>query len=518
VRQTLVRSPGDLLALVLTAAALIPIWATTYFPSQNGPWFLLPSHMYAHYYSPEWNYSEFYIRNLHPIPHMLHDVLVAGLSTIIPLLTAEKLVLSLYVILVPVSVFYLLSSVAPGNKRIGILSVLMILSYPFMRGYHDFTLSVPLFFIALAYWHRHRESLGQKNMAVLAMLSALVYLSHLFTFALLVGCIGWIRLWETRNLWQAFVASALSTWPGWLLCLHFVWLNSQATWIKPHDTSWLPFHWRVEYFVREYFYTVSGMAYVLSVLAWMWCVVFLVRVLCLHRKDLRLLVFRIVGNPFASLVLFLLMAYFILPYKMIGWHKVNTRLVPFILVLGLAAIGQSRALFPSGRRSGLLFESSVAVAMVASIAFMTAKVIEMDRCVQEYVTGVDKFESNSKLLAIHTENSAFGQIRPITRAHEYYHVYKGGANGHGLGKLNTLAMMWYRQYPLEQEFPQPQESMNEADVERMERAYDFVLVWGQPQDCPEWLSRSNFVSVHQKGRLRLYQYRTAKREEEVAAR
>ena len=77
---------------LLMVCNLAPIWITDRFPSQNGPWFLLPTHMFREYHNPAFDYAEHFVRNWRPIPHMLHDLLVAILGAWIPVFTAERLV------------------------------------------------------------------------------------------------------------------------------------------------------------------------------------------------------------------------------------------------------------------------------------------------------------------------------------------------------------------------------------------------------------------------------------------
>jgi hypothetical protein len=486
----------------LVACVLVPIWTPAWFPSQNGPWFLLPTHMFKEYGNPAFNYAEYFVRNWHPIPHMLHDALVGLVSFVAPLATAEKIVLSLNALMLPASLFALLSVVGREFRFLACLGFVMALGYPFFRGYHDFTLSVSLFFFMLAYWMRHRSQLGPRQAAALNLLAVLVWLSHLFTFALLAGVVGWIRLFETKRLSQAFVAALQSTWPGWLLTADYLWLNSQASWIDHSDTEWLPLHWIVENFAREMFRTVSEGAYVISVLTWSWAAYFLWRGWRRSGATLGETIRTLLRHPLSSLIIFLCIAYLALPYKVIGWHKVNTRLIPFILGLTLAGI----ACLPLGtipQRLKRTFLGVMAAAMVAISSLLTAQVMEMERMVAEYVSGIEQFEPNARLLPIHLDNPAFGAIRPITRAHEYYHIAKGGANGESIPSLNTLSVMWYRNYPVSEEFP-PYSPDDPTSLQKIRGFYDYVLIFGEDADeARDSLEQLGFRAVHRQGRLTL---------------
>lgn len=494
------------LVIALAGVSLVPVWTPERFPSQNGPWFLLSAHMFKEYGNPQWDYSENYVRNWHPIPHMLHDALTGVVSVVVPILVAEKIVLSVYVILLPASVFYLFSVVAPRCTYLAYFSFLMIFSYPLLRGYHDFTLSIPLFFFTLGYWLRHRNDFRPARVCLLALMTTLVYLSHLFAFLLLAGVVGWVELFERHSLTRACASCLLLTWPGWLLCADYARLNCASTWVDSSDTSWLPFHWTVENFVRQYFYSVSLAAYAIAVVPWLCLTSVVLYKLAASSVKTKQTVKSLAKNPLATLLVFLMVAYLVLPYKFLGWHKVNVRLVPFILILALAWFGQVLR-NGVGRRVEAAILGTVVVAAVCISGLMTRQLASMDKVLREYVSGVEGFAPNSRLLPIHLENPTFGQIRPLTRAHEYYHLEKGGANGSGVGAYNTVAMMWYRTHPVERTFPKYEAQAPERSVRRIATTYDYVLVWGTDPELADRLTRHGFVCVYENNRLTLYRNR-----------
>lgn len=494
-----------LLVAVLMAASLVPIWATTHFPSQNGPWYLLQVHMTKEFNNPAWDYSDYYRISWHPTPHMLHNVLVFALNYIFPLLIAEKVALSVYVILMPLSIFYFLSSVAPDRKILGLLAFLMIHSYVFYRGYHNFSLSIPLFFFTFAFWHRHREHLGLKQAVMVAAMAGATYLAHLATFLFLACTIGCYRLVETRRLRRAILAVLCVTWPGWLLFVdHCLLVSGNANWIDPSDTSLLRPHTAIENVVRKMFYSISFPAYILAALPWLWVVYLLCRrFLCLKRgrNGFWQSFFR---DPLLVVLGAGTLCYFVVPYKVLGWHYVNIRMIPFIFVLAMACA----ASLPELRRRSIFraaFVTTVCVAALGVDCLLSLKVVQMHRDVEEYTSGIPAFDGNTPLLPILAENKPFGQVRPVTRCHEYYHVEKGGANGYGIAETaNTLVCMWYRTYPATTPFPRFRPECPAESMKRIKETYGYVLLWGEDE---EWISRLGsygFDLVHHNGRLRLF--------------
>jgi hypothetical protein len=202
------------------------------------------------------------------------------------------------------------------------------------------------------------------------------------------------------------------------------------------------------------------------------------------------------------LLLFLVIAYFLVPYKIIGWHKANVRLVPFIAGLLLAGVASLPHLNVTAavRRS---FIATVVAATACVTALMTPEIIRMEALVREYNSGIEAFETNARLLPILVENPAFGAIRPITRAHEYYHLAKGGANGGSIPSMNTLSVMWYREYPVRKTFPRF-ESGDAECLAAIGAAYDFVLVFGEDPAVDSQIESAGFSEVHREGRTRLF--------------
>ena len=491
-----------LLFSILITTALVPIWATEYFPSQNGPWFRLTAQMMKELDNPQWDYHEYYRLHWHPIPHSLNIFLTYGLSHVAPILTAHKLALSVYVVLLPLSIVYFLSVTAPDKKVLGYFAFLMIHTFAFYRGYHNFCLSIPLFFFCLGYWIRHHEGRIRRHWLAWSLLAVLVYFAHLFTFLLLACAIGWYRFVKTRSVRSALWSAVAVTWPGWLLLVDYVALNTQpGSWLDHSQCVWLPLHTCVENFTYKFLYSTSTAVYLLGATLLLW-VPFLaarriVEIGVAGREGVR----RALTDPLLTMTLVLVVGYFVLPWKFLGWHYVNIRLIPFILGLALACVGS----FPAWGRLRLrpLFLTTVCAGAIGIDVLMATEVARMDEHLQQYTSGVAAFERNKRLLPIHRESPRFGQIRPLTRAHEYYHIAKGGANGAGVAQFNTISPVWYRLDP-HHAFPEFDPLAPTQTMRRIADVYDYVLVWGRDDHLATLLEQSAFGVVHENGKLRLY--------------
>ena len=493
--------------ICLCALNLIPLWVTKYFPSQNGPWFLLPTHMFREYDNPQFNYSQIYVRNWHPVPHMLHDALVGLATSVFPILISEKLMLSLYVVLLPISVFYFLAVFAPGRRWLGYLSFLLVISYPFMRGYHDFTLSIPLYFITLAYWFPRRDRLNYANIAVLVTLGVLVYLSHLVVFALLAGSIGWLCLFEDGRWIRACKSALTVTWAGWLMFFDYSIQSRNARWVDRADTSWNKFTTNVSAIVGEYLYSVSELGAGLACAGLVWGGVWV----CLRRRavpqqdapGLR----GVLLQPLSTLMYFFIAAYFVAPYKVIGWHKANMRLLPLIYIIGITIASQ---LLPSTttRKWRLALLIPTFVSLLGTNVILTSEIQRMSGTVEAFASGLEHVGENPKLLRVLVDNPAFGGIRPLSRVQDYYHIAKGGANGQSLPALGGLTVMYFRHYPVSDEFPDYNPEASNEDSVRVLGMYEYVLVWGDNEKLTDQLERASFDRIHVRDQFRLYRKRS----------
>ena len=112
------------------------------------------------------------------------------LARAVPAAVAEKLLLSAYLILLPLSVRYALRSV---RRRAGMLAVAALPFVPnqfYHMGFHDFCLSLAGFFFVAGFWFRRRRAFGWPQAIGLAALLLTLYLTHLVSLVMALPLIG----------------------------------------------------------------------------------------------------------------------------------------------------------------------------------------------------------------------------------------------------------------------------------------------------------------------------------------
>lgn len=173
------------LFLGLILMYLIPIWAVRYFPSTDGPSHMANAKILLEYIRSEKGILHQYYRlNTSLDPNWIGHIVLACLGCFLPMLIAEKILISGYIILFPLSVLYAVKSTQPREKACVFLAFPLIYNYPFHMGFYNFSYSLVLFFFAIGYWMRYNESLSSKRIVILAILLFLLYFCHIVSLVM----------------------------------------------------------------------------------------------------------------------------------------------------------------------------------------------------------------------------------------------------------------------------------------------------------------------------------------------
>jgi hypothetical protein len=192
---------GDLdnvLFLALMLATIAPLWCFRYFPSQDGPAHLENATILKEYYWPDREiYRTYYTIDTHPNPNWVGHLLLVGLMVVAPPLIAEKVLLTGYLILLPVSLRYALNAVRPGAGALALLAFPLTPNLFYHMGFHNFCYSLALFFFVVGYWLKHRDHLGWRETATLSALGLVLYFCHLVSLAAAGVAVGIAAAWLT---------------------------------------------------------------------------------------------------------------------------------------------------------------------------------------------------------------------------------------------------------------------------------------------------------------------------------
>ncbi|MBI4277548.1 MAG: hypothetical protein HY660_03745 [Armatimonadetes bacterium] len=178
------------LALLLAVLTLLPLWSVRFPPLQDYPNHLWRIHIIQNYHA--WGYAQHFRLSLIPLPNLLADVLMTALAGVTSVAVAGKIVLSLALVGLPASVFYLVDAVDPEKRPLGFFAFPLAYNWYFAMGFINFALSLPLALVALGLWWRHRDA-ARPPVVALAGVLMLVYFAHFVTFltvALILLCLA----------------------------------------------------------------------------------------------------------------------------------------------------------------------------------------------------------------------------------------------------------------------------------------------------------------------------------------
>jgi hypothetical protein len=213
------------LFVALIVLHLLPIWMLPVAPTQDGPAHLSMAHALRQIDQPDGAHlREYFQHNREAIPNWFVFFLLADVLRPFSLPVAEKILLSAYVILLPLSARYALRAVRPGAGFLAFLIFPFTYNYLLNMGFYNFCFSLVGFLLAVGFWLKHRGRLNPVRTVGLALLVLWTYFCHPVTLGVLVGTLltlaGWRALLRRRLSVLAWTAAACV--PAVVLLLSFL--------------------------------------------------------------------------------------------------------------------------------------------------------------------------------------------------------------------------------------------------------------------------------------------------------
>lgn len=200
-------SVGYVTVIALLVIHLLPVWGFKYFPTQDGASHIYNSYVVKEYHKHE-NYRlrEVYELNATIFPNWTSHALLVLLLYVFPPLVCEKIVLTLCIGLLPLSLFYFLNGVQKRNMVFGLVGFMFAYNYLLHMGFYNFVLSMSLFFFTVGYWWRVKDKLRLINIVVIYILLLATYLTHYHSYALLIMSLTFFAFFSSgynalRRVW-----------------------------------------------------------------------------------------------------------------------------------------------------------------------------------------------------------------------------------------------------------------------------------------------------------------------------
>jgi hypothetical protein len=197
-RHSLSYLPGPINPILfygLTFALLIPLWGFKYFPSQDGPLHQYNAVVLHNINRPDRPaFREFMVPNPKLVPNWVCPHVLPILLRFCSSIVAEKLLLSVYLILFPLSVRYALGAIRPRAKLLALAALPMVPNQFYHLGFQDFCLSLAGYFFIAGYFLKHRRHFDWANVPAMAVMLLLLYITHLVSVVMVLPLICFTAL------------------------------------------------------------------------------------------------------------------------------------------------------------------------------------------------------------------------------------------------------------------------------------------------------------------------------------
>lgn len=240
-RKSRDNSPYFAFYILLLVAQIVLVWILPYFPTQDGP-----SHVYnlaiLHdllHGGKEW--GAYFTYDLKATPNLGFNLITYPLLSIASPLIAEKIFLTVYIILMGVAVHLLLTTFAPsGFKAIKLLAIPVMYNFTLMMGFYSYAIAVPLFLLAISMAWRMRTSPPLLKYVFIYLAGIIIFYLHLIPFIYYLITLAIFVVVETR-IYAGSIRSAVYRFTLLLPlpAMLFYYLHSSTVSKLPADISYL---------------------------------------------------------------------------------------------------------------------------------------------------------------------------------------------------------------------------------------------------------------------------------------
>jgi|GEM_PF-5095424 len=204
----------------LTVVYLWPIWETMYLPHQDGPVHLHNVKMLRDYWSgTDPAVAEIYRLNDWLVPTWFGHLLFYVLTEFVSYFTAQKLVVSAYLLALPLSLVYASRAYGGGAVFPAVFGFAVASNTLLNLGFYMFCWGMVIAMVTVGYWMRRCRTADPRSALILGVLGLLLYHTHMVGFVMVTVAIGVVTLvslvQDARVLTPRVVINRIG-WP--LLC------------------------------------------------------------------------------------------------------------------------------------------------------------------------------------------------------------------------------------------------------------------------------------------------------------
>ncbi len=174
---------------------LLPVFSVKFFPTVDSPAHLYNANIINELLFKKSPISSFFILNSEIIPNWISHIVLSFFSLFLPGFIAEKVLLTLYLLALPVSFRSLVKVISPGNYYLSYIIFPLSYSTLLLLGFYNFSIALIFMFFTLSVYIRNEEDKKSgKRFAGMFFLFLLTYFSHIFVFIILISAISSVLL------------------------------------------------------------------------------------------------------------------------------------------------------------------------------------------------------------------------------------------------------------------------------------------------------------------------------------
>ncbi len=177
---------------------LVPILITPFFPTLDGPAHAHNAKLISQLIFGEPSVvNDFYTLNPFPVPNWSGHALLLFFQWLLPAYLAEKALLILIALGIPLAFRSLIRSVSPNQLFLSYFAFPLTYSVLFYMGFHNFLIGITFMLFSMSFWFKYCQNMSRKFIVYFALLLTLTYFSHLLTFGLLILFLFASVLWNS---------------------------------------------------------------------------------------------------------------------------------------------------------------------------------------------------------------------------------------------------------------------------------------------------------------------------------
>lgn len=482
---------------------VVPIWRFQYFPTQDGPSHVYNTQVLKDFYDNDYKFGNYYKLNLKLFPNWICYVMMMAFQFVLSPIASEKLLLTIYVIMMAISVYYLLGAYGHKRRLFSFLCFVYIYNFLLLMGFYNFSLAVPLLFFSIGYFWRHKDSINWKSGVVLTLLLVLIYFSHPVPYLLAVIIIAILSVAHFRKRFKGILYNITCLIPSAALFINYMIYSGMMTSNRPPSNFW-----NMPRLLADFISTKSIVSYNIPeqtrigyVIFGFTAIMLIVTIFSRIKLRNRNLIIELEEKDY--LILGFLVAFGLYIYlpdgidNQGGFVTSRLSLISSLFLIPLISENIGKIM----RKIALVLMIIIAI---GNFIYMYDYFDILSFELEEYTVSVKMIENNAVMMPLILDKKGNSQVVEIfTHAPSYYCLNNGNIN---LG--NYEAAQHYFPINFRDDFERPTISQvhytpNEIDFAKLANYVDYIVAFGYDHNILSKVS-NNYKMIFTQDRLRIY--------------